>query len=414
VLSGAPAGTVADGVLGGRYQLGEELGRGGMAVVHRATDLVLGREVAVKLFRSDVAVAADPQRIRSEIRILASVNHPALVTLHDASAGGPGEPAYLVMELVDGQDLGHLLPGFPARDLLTVASQVAGGLAHIHEQGIVHRDVKPANVLISRRGQTVRAKLGDLGIARLVDGTRMTAVGTLIGTAAYLSPEQVLGESPSPASDVYALGLLVLEGLTGEHPFTGTRAESLTARTSRPPHLPEGLTPEDAALLSSMTAVDPAQRMPAAAAEIALAAWSSEGPFSIPAALQETRAAATPTLVLPARGGGERAAEIGTAPMQASAVTGGTVAASRPGRPASAARSTGTEETAELRTRPHASRRALVATLAVLAVVAAGISGILLVRPGAQAAPAPEPTYPAVDGPLGDHLEQLQDSVVPG
>lgn len=394
-MPAAPANTVADGVLGGRYQLGEELGRGGMAVVHRARDLVLGRDVAVKLFRSDVAVAADPRRIKAEISMLASVNHPSLVTLHDASAGGPGEPAYLVMELVDGRDLGHLLPTIPVRDLIAAAAQVASGLAHVHERGIVHRDVKPANVLVAGLGGTVRAKLADLGIARLMDGTRMTEVGTLLGTAAYLSPEQVLGESPTPASDVYALGLLVLEGLTGEAAFPGTRAESLTARTARPPHLPAGLSAADAALLSSMTAVDPAQRIGAAAAEFALRAWSSSGPFRSAEAL-ETQATPPPTLVLPAA---DTRPPAGSLPAP---TTGATTALRVPG-----------SRTSEAGSSARPSRRTITIAVAAVALVAAVLGGLLLARPSSTAAPSPAPTYPAVAGPLGDHLKQLQDSVVP-
>jgi serine/threonine protein kinase len=374
------------GVLGRRYQLGEVLGHGGMAVVYRATDLQLGREVAVKLFRSDVEVAADPRRIQAEIRMLASVNHPSLVTLHDASPGTDGEPAYLVMELVEGDDLGHLLPVLSPDELASAGAQVAAALAHVHEKGIVHRDVKPANVLVARSGSTVQAKLADLGIARLVDGTRMTAVGTLLGTAAYLSPEQVLGEPPSPASDVYALGLLILEGLTGEHPFPGTRGESLAARTSRPPHLPEGLSPADAALLSAMTARDPGARLSAASAEIGLQAWSSPGPFPRPAASAPTEAALPPTRALLTDAATAQLAV--EAPNPSAAVT-----------------------TAI----PSPRRRAAAVAAAAAVLVAGVIGGLFLLRPATdQAAPTPKTTYPVVDGTLGDHLRHLQDTVVPG
>ncbi|WP_210508706.1 serine/threonine-protein kinase [Naasia sp. SYSU D00057] len=396
-MTSTPASAASVGVLGGRYRLGEVLGHGGMAVVHRATDLQLGREVAVKLFRSDVAVATDPRRIQAEIRMLASVNHPNLVTLHDASPGSADEPAYLVMELVDGDHLGRLLPELSPHELATIGAQLAAALAHVHESGIVHRDVKPANVLVTRRGSALRAKLGDLGIARLVDGTRMTDVNTLLGTAAYLSPEQVLGNPPTPASDVYALGLLMLEGLTGEHPFPGTRGESLAARTSRPPHLPAGLSPADAALLSGMTAPDPAARLTAAAAEMGLRAWSSPGPFARPAADGDTQAAPAPTQVLPA----SATAALPTAVLDSTA----------PAAPASAAHPA-TEETA-VESRPR--RRALTVTAAVVVVLAVVLAGLFLLRPGPeQQAPAPEPTYPVVEGPLGDHLEQLQETVVPG
>ena len=390
-MTTSSASAVPVGVLGGRYRLGEVLGQGGMAVVRRATDLQLGRDVAVKLFRSDVDVAADPRRIQSEIRMLASVNHPALVTLHDASPGTDGEPAYLVMELVDGNDLGHLLPSLTPHQLAAVGAQVAAALAHVHERGILHRDVKPANVLVARRGASLQAKLADLGIARLVDGTRMTAVGTLLGTAAYLSPEQVLGDPPSPASDVYALGLMLIEGLTGAHPFPGTRGESLAARTSRPPRLPEGLSPADAALLSAMTAPSPADRPSAAAVEIALEAWSSPGPFGRPAADDATEAAPPPTLALPA--------DAATAVLREGAL------------PATA-------ETDAEHGAPRAVRRGRAGAIAaaVVVVVATAIGGVfLLARPGQeQPSPRPTTTYPSVTGTLGNHLEQLEHSVVAG
>jgi serine/threonine protein kinase len=360
-----------------------------MSVVHRAQDLVLDREVAVKLFRSDVAVAADPRRIQAEMRMLARVNHPSLVTLHDASPGLGDDPAYLVMELVDGDDLGHLLP-LPPGVLASIGAQVAAGLAHVHESGIVHRDVKPANVLVSFPGSTVRAKLADLGIARLVDSTRMTAVGTLLGTAAYLSPEQVLGEPPTPASDVYALGLLLIEGLTGRHPFPGTRGEVLAVRTVRPPRLPEGLTPADAALLASMTALDPTARISAAGAEVGLAAWSSPGPFSFgDPAFEETHASPTPTRQLPAPG----------------PVTGETASLPAPvvdAAPAEETRSSG---------RPRSRTLALVGGGVVLLAALAG--GLLLLPAAQQPAPVPSATYPAVDGVLGEHLRDLQKSVDP-
>ncbi|WP_210478995.1 serine/threonine-protein kinase [Naasia sp. SYSU D00948] len=386
-MSTSPS-AVADGILGGRYRLGPVIGRGGMALVHRATDLQLGREVAVKLFRSDVAVAVDPRRIQAEIRMLASVNHPGLVVLHDASAGDDTEPPFLVMELVEGEDLGRLLPVLSPAELASVAAQVAAALAHVHERGIMHRDVKPANILVIGRGSAIRAKLADLGIARLIDGTRMTATGTLLGTAAYLSPEQVLGEHPGPASDVYALGLLVLEGLTGEHPFPGTRAESLAARTSRPPRLPAGLSPGDAALLAGITARNPGERLSAASAEAGFRAWSSPGPFRTSPVLAETEAAPAPTLVL-SEGGA-------TAPLAAPIAE----------EPEGA-------HDAQAGTPPRRVRRGLMAAGAAVALVAAVGGGLLLARPPEQPAPSPAPSYPVVEGQLGEHLEQLQESVVP-
>jgi tRNA A-37 threonylcarbamoyl transferase component Bud32 len=265
-------------ILGGRYQLVELVGSGGMATVHRAHDLVLDRDVAVKVFRTDVSEATDYRRIQAEVKILGSVNHPNLVTLHDASLSDDHETAFLVMELVDGEDLGHLLAEhrITARDAVRISGQIAGALAHIHRKGIVHRDVKPANILV-RRDQDGRvwAKLADLGIARIADATHLTAAGTMLGTVGYLSPEQVSGGYIDAASDVYALGLVLIECLTGVKPFPGTPQESAAMRTVRSPDLPAGLPEAHAAVLRAMTALDPAARISAAQAEDALSRWEA-------------------------------------------------------------------------------------------------------------------------------------------
>ncbi|MCU1438439.1 MAG: serine/threonine protein kinase [Naasia sp.] len=396
-------------VLGGRYRLDGELGRGGMAVVHRAHDLVLGRDVAVKVFRPDVQAAGDPRRVTAEMRLLASVNSPALVTLHDAASGDDGSPAYLVMELVDGPDLGKV-QDLTTAEAVEVARQVALGLAHVHSRGIVHRDVKPANVLIRRDGVRIEAKLADLGIARLVDGTRMTAVGTIIGTAAYLSPEQVNGEPPTPGSDVYSLGLLLLETLTGEPCYRGTRAESLTARTVRSPRLPEGLTPDDADLLAGMTAVDPALRPGAAAVADRLARWASPGPFRVAspepsgeatADLAPTRAGPTPTRTLPLP-------DAGTEPGDASPPTAADVTATGP-LPAPTAAVAVDEDSVE---RPRRGRGVLL-TAGVLTLAAALAAAAFLAPSATPEEPVPSPTYPVLEGELGESLDELQESVNP-
>jgi len=271
----------AAGRIAGRYILGESLGRGGMAEVVRAYDERTGRDVAVKLFRADVAEARDLRRIRSEIRMLAGLNHPSLVHLYDASTGDERSPAYLVLELVDGPTLADLIGGgIAARDLAQLLAQASDALAYIHARGIVHRDVKPENILVGRdaHGRPL-AKLADLGIARIVDETRLTVVGGVLGTAAYLSPEQVTGDPVGTATDIYALGLVLLEGLTGRRAFAGTAAESAVGRTVRAPRLPVGLAPADADLLRRMTALDAGSRIDAASAGERLMGWSSPGPF---------------------------------------------------------------------------------------------------------------------------------------
>src|SRR5947209_3957545 len=212
-------GPVVGDIVGGRYRLDAEIGAGGMAVVYRATDLKLDRVVAVKVFRSEVAAAVDPQRTTREGRLLAGMQHPAVVSALDASSGD-GDVTYLVMELVEGDDLKTLLKRGPLDPDLArrVLIDVTGALALLHGRGVVHRDVKPANILVVRdteRHRTgITAKLTDFGIAQAVDGTRITATDTILGTAAYLSPEQVRGEPVGPATDVYSAGLVLIECLT--------------------------------------------------------------------------------------------------------------------------------------------------------------------------------------------------------
>ncbi|HET6824511.1 MAG TPA: protein kinase [Amnibacterium sp.] len=260
-------------VLGGRYEILEELGRGGMATVYKGRDLRLSRKVAVKVFRGGFADAVDPRRTGQEMRLLAGVNHPAIVSVLDASNGDGRFGTYLVMELVVGDDLGALLKR--ARGPLSadfarrIVADVASALELLHGQGVVHRDVKPGNILVSSgAGQNglsgVTAKLTDFGIAQMVDGAALTAPDSILGTAAYLSPEQVRGTRIRPASDVYSLGLVLLEALTGRRAFPGPAAEAAVARLTRPPALPPDASPALAHLLSRMTALDPADRPRAA------------------------------------------------------------------------------------------------------------------------------------------------------
>jgi serine/threonine protein kinase len=246
-------------LLADRFELGEVLGRGGMADVFRAHDRVLHRDVAVKLLRETAADPSDRQRFTSEARTLAGLSHRGLVMLLDV--GTADERPFLVMELVDGPTLAELVSRGPV-DAATVArtgQQVAEALAYAHAAGVVHRDVKPANVLLGRDG---RARLADFGIARLLgDTVRHTRTGTTIGTAAYLSPEQVQGQEVTGAADVYALGLALLEALTGERAFAGTPTEAALARLHRDPDVPVDLPHRE--LLVAMTSRDAGARPPA-------------------------------------------------------------------------------------------------------------------------------------------------------
>ena len=433
-----------------------------MSTVHRGHDLVLDRDVAVKLFRPGVSDASDPRRIGAEMKILGSVNHPNLVTLHDASVSGDGTSAYLVMELVDGEDLGRLLAErrISARDSIRVAAQIAGALAHIHRKGIVHRDVKPANILVRRDDDgRVTAKLADLGIARLADATRLTAAGTVVGTVAYLSPEQVSGGDVDSATDVYSLALVLIECLTGSTPFPGSAAESAAARTMRAPQLPPGLRDADIGTLRAMTIVDPAHRLSAAQAAEALERWAAtpnnttdatqlipglpSAPTTDRTALLGVPDGSTARLQQPtqpmtdpfdrllagpnrtmasgpvpvATGPVDPFAPVATGPVDPFApVTGGLPVDPFAPVTGGVPRGTGSVPltTGPVRSANDRSSKTLIIVLAVLAVLLiAAVVITPLVLSGRADSASTVPDYPPVDGELGDLLKQLQSSVDP-
>ncbi|MEV5383096.1 protein kinase [Streptomyces sp. NPDC052721] len=266
-------------VLGGRYRLDAVIGSGGAGDVHRGFDLRLERPVAVKVFH--VATGGDGEDgFHNEAVILARLRHPGLVTVYDA--GRHDGRAYLVMELIEGPTLkariaaGPLGPGETA----ALGADLARALAHAHGAGIVHRDVKPSNIILDASG---RPHLTDFGISRLLDATTRTTTGTLIGTAAYLSPEQVLGRSVGPSADVYALGLVLLECVTSRLEYDGAPLEAAIARLHRRPELPDSLPEDFAALLGDMTALDKRARPSADDCVRALAALAeSIGPRPVP------------------------------------------------------------------------------------------------------------------------------------
>jgi eukaryotic-like serine/threonine-protein kinase len=247
-------------LLDGRYRLGDVLGSGGAAEVIRAVDERLGRPVAVKLFRGDVADQL--QRHEDEMRTLARLAHAGLVTVFDAGTDDETQRPYLVMQLVEGSTLAQQLRRGPLPSLRTaqIGASLADALAYVHSQGLVHRDVKPANVLI---GADARVHLADFGIARIVDSAHVTRTGDVLGTPAYFAPEQVSGEPVGPPADVYALGLVLLECLTGRREYDGTSIEVAMARLHRQPEIPNQLPGIWQDLLAGMTARDPAARVTA-------------------------------------------------------------------------------------------------------------------------------------------------------
>ncbi|MBP2321814.1 serine/threonine-protein kinase [Kibdelosporangium banguiense] len=213
-------------LLSNRYELGETLGYGGMSEVHKGRDVRLGRDVAVKVLRADLA--RDPQfqeRFRREAQNAAALNHPAIVAVYDTGETRTeyGPLPYIVMEYVDGRTLRDIVKGegpLPGQRAMEIMADVCAALDFSHRHGIVHRDVKPANVMITKTGAV---KVMDFGIARAVhDGqAAVTQTAAVIGTAQYLSPEQARGEAVDARSDVYATGCVLFELLTGEPPFTG-------------------------------------------------------------------------------------------------------------------------------------------------------------------------------------------------
>jgi serine/threonine protein kinase len=243
-------------LIGGRYELGELIGYGGMAEVHRGRDVRLGREVAIKVLRADLA--RDPSflnRFRREAQAAAALNHPSIVSVYDTGedvgTGGAMQP-YIVMEYVEGRTLRDILKSegrLPARRAMEIGADVCGALEFSHRNGLVHRDVKPANVMITPSGAV---KVMDFGIARAVadNSATVTQTANVIGTAQYLSPEQARGESVDARSDVYSTGCLLYELVTGTPPFQGDSPvavayqhvrENAAAPSSRVPGLPRAL-----------------------------------------------------------------------------------------------------------------------------------------------------------------------------
>ena len=260
-------------LLGGRYRVIDRIGAGGMAEVFRAHDQLLARDVAVKVFRAHTdpdEATGGVQRQELELQTLARLSHPNLITLFDGSIGSDGEPAFLVMELISGPSLAAQIAQSPLTEPETreIAVQIAGALAYVHSQHMVHRDIKPANILLGADGttgeSTVRARLSDFGIVRLLGSEHLTSADFMVGTASYLAPEQARGAEVGPAADIYALGLVLIEALTGQRSYQGPALEAVLARLDRSPEIPAGLPQPWPQLLTAMTAMDPDQRPNAA------------------------------------------------------------------------------------------------------------------------------------------------------
>jgi tRNA A-37 threonylcarbamoyl transferase component Bud32 len=390
-------------ILDGRYRLIERIGEGGMARVYRAEDDALQRTVAVKVLRGPVDGTGSVERALSETTVLASLNHHSLVTLFDAHISDE-DASYLVMEYVEGITLRDLIAQgviAPAA-MASVTVDIAEGLHVAHTAGVVHRDIKPSNVLLWRSplpGREWRAKLADFGIAYLLDSPRVTTPGLMVGTVAYIAPEQARGDSPAPPADIYALGIMLIEALTGTRPFSDAEGiGAVMARLAAPPPIPDTLPPAWQGLLRGMTATRPDDRP--TALDVALAAArlaAGDGVIPATTAIDEPTAAMTTpahtTMVMPAAliaAGGDTSSAISLASNPA------------PAAPALDAVTTATAATrrsqAAERARPRKRRlAAIIWVIAALLVAGALVAAIWSVA--LATTPTPTATTPAVVEP---------------
>lgn len=271
-------------LLGNRYRLDERIATGGMGDVWRGTDVVLGRTIAVKVLRS--AMLSDPEfaaRFYGEARMMAAFRHPGVVEVYDYAGadetGGEDQVAYLVMAYVEGEPLSTRVKQgpMPVAETMSIVAQAAEALHAAHENGTIHRDVKPGNLIVKPNGAVV---LVDFGVARSNAVTSVTAVNAIVGTALYMAPEQVAKGNVSPATDIYALGAVAYHCISGHPPFDGDNALQVALRhlEDEPEPLPAHVPDDVVALISRAMAKQPADRF-ATAAEFAEAAFAAAGPL---------------------------------------------------------------------------------------------------------------------------------------
>ncbi|HEX3424876.1 MAG TPA: protein kinase [Acidimicrobiales bacterium] len=377
---------MADQILGGRYRIQRHLATGGMAEVYLAHDQLLDRPVAVKVLFPELA--RDPtfvERFRREAQAAARLNHPNIVSVYDF--GQDGAAFYIVMEYVEGRPLSAIIraeaPMAPER-AAAIAAEVAAGLEAAHREGIIHRDVKPANVLVTDDGMV---KVADFGIARATDARMdLTMPGMVIGTATYLSPEQAQGAAVDQRSDVYSLGLVLYEMLTGQAPFRGDNLNAVAYKQlNEVPPPPSSINPAvspalDAAVLRSIT-YDAAGRPPSAAAfrsEVLTAASGGAAAMPPPTVIDPAQAATS--VLLPPEAGGPVGAGV-AAGAAAGAVAGvGATEMLPPGaRVASRGVVRGPIGTLEPTPEETYRRRRLVALAVVLVLIAALVVAAALV-----------------------------------
>ncbi len=364
---------VAGLTFGSRYQLASRIAIGGMGEVWEATDLVIGRTVALKILKDEYL--GDPgflERFRAEARHAALVNHEGIANVYDY--GEEDGSAFLVMELVPGEALSTVLERehiLSSDKVLDIVAQTASALQAAHSAGLVHRDIKPGNLLITPDG---RVKITDFGIARIADQVPLTATGQVMGTVQYLSPEQASGHPASPATDIYSLGIVAYEALAGRRPFTGESqvAIAMAQINETPPDLPATVSEPVRNLVAACIAKSPSER-PATAANLAKAAQALRrgdvaGAAAVVPGILAHGAATPPT---------DAATQLFTpgAPTAATTVLGagaaGAAAGAAAGGPATRTTRTVTEEDEPERKRSPWTWP-LIAIIAVLLIIAAG------------------------------------------
>jgi eukaryotic-like serine/threonine-protein kinase len=370
-----------------RYRLDDRLATGGMGDVWRATDVSLGRPVAVKVLLP--ALLTDPSfgtRFRSEARMLAALHHPGVVRVYDYGEGpGPagGPIAYLVMEYVDGEPLSNRLANgerLPSEETMDIVAQAAKALHAAHTAGIVHRDVKPSNLLLRPDGSVM---LVDFGVARSTGAnTNLTSTNAVVGTAMYMAPEQASGRKISPATDIYALGAVAYHCLAGHPPFMGGSPLDIALRhvTDEPPALPDDVPAPVRDIVGRALAKDPAERFPSAAA-FAQAAGA---------------AVAEPALAGRAAGAGDSTVAFGAG---AAAALG-----TRPAAPFGAAAPTAAPDAPVVAEpdRRGPSKRVIAAAVAVALLILGGLTTLLMLAnrsdgraPGGNVVPPTQSSAPA-------------------
>jgi eukaryotic-like serine/threonine-protein kinase len=354
--------------LDGRYQLDSRIAAGGYGEVWRATDLVLGRPVAVKLLLAQhVQQPQTLARFRAEAQRAGALTHQNIARVYDYVEPRPPQPPFLVMELIDGPSLAQLLADgpLPPAQVMDIIAGAASGLQAAHDAGLVHRDIKPANLMLTPDGTV---KVTDFGISYAADSAPMTASGMLLGTAGYMAPERLGGGPVTGAADLYALGIVGYEALAGAPPFSGTPLEIAVAHRDQPlPPLPASVPAGVVSLIGTLIAKNPADR-PASAGDVAR--WATEQHDMLVGATRSDLPGLTPP--------------IGLAPAAAAA---GPTAAWGSEPPPTAVPPSGPPPTGPPPGPRRRGKAPLIAALAAIVVIAAVAIGLVLSHGGGSASP---------------------------